>query len=300
MSEPHVIDLSANPARVSFETGCIRIESVERVMRIPPIEIGAIVLAHPQVIITQAAMAELANNGAIVVTCDRQYLPVSITFPLGSHHLHTQRVLKQAQASLPLRKRAWQQLVTAKIAGQSALLHKLHNNDYGLNQLASDVQSGDKTNREAQASRIYWKILFGEDFKRRHDDPGVNALLNYGYTVLRAAVARGICAAGLHPSFGVGHHNRYNAFCLADDFIEPFRPIVDSLVVGYVAHHGIPDNLEPQEKKAMMAILEAKFLWTGESRGLFDTVHRVAVSYWNIINGKSKALELPSIEPNLV
>ncbi len=148
--------------------------------------------------------------------------------PLVTHSLQAERFAAQARLAAPVRKRAWQQIVQAKITAQGRLLKERTHNDHGLDAIAKSVKSGDTANVEARAARIYWGKLFGETvFRRDADGDGLNACLNYGYAILRAVVARSLCGAGLHPSLGIHHHNRYDAFCLADDLMEPFRPLVD-------------------------------------------------------------------------
>ncbi len=180
---------------------------------------------------TNDLLVDMANRGIPAVLCGANYLPVAWLWPVEGHHVQALRMRSQLEASLPLRKRLWQALVKAKIAQQQNVLNVLGVPGGGLLALAQRVRSGDPDNVEAQAARRYWPLVFGSNFRRDRSAGGANAFLNYGYTVLRAAVARSVAAAGLHPSIGIHHHNRANPFCLVDDLMEPFRPLVDYAVV---------------------------------------------------------------------
>jgi CRISPR-associated protein Cas1 len=204
---------------------------------IPFADIAVLVTSHPQISFTQAALAGLAAAGGMLIVSNEKHLPAAMLLPLSTHSTQTERFARQAAVSLPTRKRAWQQIVQAKLRAQARLLEETTGADQGLRVMAAKVRSGDPDNLEAQAARIYWPALLGKDasgepFRRDPEGEGINVHLNYGYAVLRAIVARALCASGLHPSLGVHHHNRYDTFCLADDLMEPFRPLVDRVVAG--------------------------------------------------------------------
>ncbi len=203
--------------------------------RVPLDDIGVLLCNARGLTYSNDLLVELAKRGAAVVLCGGNYLPVAWLWPLEGHHVQSLRMRCQLEASLPLRKRLWQATVRAKIDQQRLALETLGKPDGGLDELARRVKSGDPENLEAQAARRYWPLLFGLDFQRARFGPMPNPLLNYGYTVLRAATARAVVAAGLHPSLGIHHHNRYDAMCLVDDLMEPFRPVVDRAVVRLVA-----------------------------------------------------------------
>lgn len=191
----------------------------------PLADVAALIVSHPQVTYTHAVLPGLAAAGAIFVACDEKHLPAAMLLPLVAHSTQTERIGKQAALSLPTRKRLWQQIVQEQIYARARLLEERTGKDWGLTPMAAQVRSGDPQNLEGQAARIYWQNLFSpEPFRRDPEAEGLNSCLNYGYAVLRAAVARALCGAGLHPSLGLHHHNRYDPFCLADDFMEPFRP----------------------------------------------------------------------------
>jgi CRISPR-associated protein Cas1 len=292
-----IIDLSDAPARLSVRQSQLVIERHDHAeVTMPIAEIAVLIVAHRQVVYTHAVLAGLAGAGGAFITCDEHHMPIGMMLPITGHHLQTERFGQQAQASLPSKKRVWQQLVQAKVSVQGRLLKELHGNDHGLLALADKVRSGDPDNIEAVASHRYWPALFADPtFRRDREATDQNALLNYGYAVLRAAVARAICAAGLHPSLGVHHHNRYDAFCLADDLIEPFRPIVDRAVAQYVWEKGAPPSLDKQAKARILAALTGRSMLDGESRTLFDIAAHTAVSLSRVYAGQAKELALPHL-----
>ncbi len=278
---------------------------------IPLEDIAVVIASHPQISYTQTVLAGLAAAGGIFVACNEKHLPIAMLLPLESHSTQTERFGRQAEMPLPLKKRLWQQIVRAKLRAQARLLEERTGRDWGLSMLASQVRSGDPKNLEARAARIYWKNLFGAvaaaspppngerssplqkaaggdtgateggrlvAFHRDFEAEGVNACLNYGYAVLRAIVARALCGAGLHPGLGLHHHNRYNPFCLADDLMEPFRPVVDRAVAMLRDARGSGVPLDKESKKAILEGLLARFTSENESRTLFDWVGRSAAS----------------------
>ena len=260
----------------------------------PLVDLAVVLVSHPQVTYTQAVLSGLAEAGGTFVACNRRNLPVGMFLPLVNHHAQAERFAAQASAPLPLRKRIWQQIARAKIAAQSQTLKKLYDTDHGLMELLPLVRSGDPSNVEARAARRYWPHLFDNlNFRRHRENEDQNLLLNYGYAVLRAIVARAICAAGLHPSLGVHHHNRYNAYCLADDLMEPFRPLVDRSVVEYCGSHDAIESLEPAAKQWIVGDLTSRVLIRGEQRTIFDVATRVATSLAEVFLGNVKEIELP-------
>lgn len=214
----------------------------ESLTRTIPIEdVGVVVLDHRQITITQGVMEKLLENNCAVITCDSRHLPVGLLLPLVGNTVQNERFRSQIDSSLPLRKQLWQQTIQAKIANQAAVLEYSTSRRHG-NMLAwvSQVKSGDSDNVEARAATYYWKTIFPErpDFLRGQFEDDPNGLFNYGYAVLRAVVARSLVMSGLLPTLGIHHHNRYNAYCLADDIMEPYRPYVDRLVLDIIAEDG--------------------------------------------------------------
>ena len=201
---------------------------------IPIEDIGIILLDHKQITITQGLLEALLSNNAAVITCDSSRMPVGLLLPLSGNTTQSERFQAQIEASLPLRKQLWQQTIQAKIGNQAYVLNTCRN-AVVKNMLAwvDDVKSGDSDNLEARAAAYYWANIFPAipEFRRGREGAPPNNLLNYGYAILRAVVARSLVASGLLPTLGIHHHNRYNAYCLADDIMEPYRPFVDKLVV---------------------------------------------------------------------
>ena len=221
--------------------------------RVPLDDIGVLLCNARGLTYSNGLLTELARRGVAVVLCGPNYLPAAWLWPLEGHHVQARRMRRQLEASRPLCKRLWQAVVRAKIDQQRNVLALLQLSTDGFEQLARRVRSGDPENVEAQAARRYWPLLFGGDFRRGRLGDGPNAFLNYGYTVLRAAAARAVVAAGLHPSLGIHHSNRYNAMCLVDDLMEPFRPLVD-----YAAVHlarGDDRELTTEAKRALVEVL---------------------------------------------
>jgi CRISPR-associated protein Cas1 len=289
-----IIELSSHPSYVSVDNGLLTIEMKDQpVVKVQPRDVAVVVAAHYAVTFTREALALLADSGAQVVVCDKRGLPSAMLFPLRGFHQPAARLALQAAMKRPVNKRLWRQVVRSKVRAQAAMLAKLTGNDAGLAVMSLDVKSGDTSNVEGLAARIYWRQLFGDDFRRDPDGFDQNRFLNYGYGVLRAVTCRAICAAGLHPGLGLHHHHRANPFCLADDLMEPFRPLVDE-----IAHQlwneqmGMAD-LTPALKKRLLAVLLLRLELKGEQRTLFDVLAKLALSLASVIEGRRNALLLP-------
>ena len=291
-----ILDISgfAGSLRVRHERLVLKSDAKEQA--VPLAEVAVLVVSNPAVTYTQAVLAKLMEHGGAFVSCGANRLPNGFMLPLEAHHLQTERIKQQVEASEPVRKRVWQQLVTAKISAQGKLLGDLHGDDKGLLAMAKRVRSGDPDNFEGVASQRYWPAVFGDaGFRRDRDLPGKNAMLNYGYGVLRAIVGRAIVAAGLHPSIGVHHHNRYDAFCLADDVMEPYRPIVDRTVAVYLRENPEPAELDKEVKRPLLEAMMGRHIVQGEERSLFDVVAQTAVSLVKIFQGSRKKLVIPEL-----
>jgi len=199
---------------------------------VPVEDVGFVLLDNQQISITMPLLNALADNNAAVIVCTDKMMPNAMLLNLDSNSVQGERYRDQINASEPLKKNLWKQTVEAKIRNQAALLDKLDKDGSLLKPYWQNVKSGDADNREGVAAKIYWDTLFGDDFMRYRTGGSPNEMLNYGYTVLRAAVARSLMGSGLFPAFGIYHRNRYNAFPLADDIMEPYRPYVDEIVFG--------------------------------------------------------------------
>ena len=296
------IEVSREPAHI-----CVRLNQLtlkrgdEIVGSIPCEDIGVVVVDHPQATYTHAALASLALADATLVICGRDHVPVAVLLPLADHTQVVWRVREQIQAGKPLCKRLWQQIVRAKICAQAANLAADSPSRRRLLQLATEVRSGDPSNREAQAAKIYWSAWLTEapddrradfaTFRRDPDGAGANALLNYGYAIMRAAVARALVAAGLLPSLGLHHSHRANAFCLADDLLEPLRPVVDERVRQLLMFG--QSDLDQPTKAALLELLAVP-TETDEGRGpLLVALHRYAASLVQCFQGTARRLEIP-------
>lgn len=261
-----------------------------------PIEdLGVVIVDDVRATYTQAVFLDLLEAGATVLVTGRDHLPVGMMLPLAAHHVQTERHRAQVEVSEPVRKRAWQTLVRAKIGQQAAVLSYFTGNHGGLTPMIQRVRSGDPENIEAQAAQRYWLRLFGKAFRRDRQADGVNALLNYGYAVVRAAVARAVVAVGLIPSLGVHHRHRGNPFCLADDLLEPYRPFVDwraRLLVGDDGESA-PSLSKRETRAAFLSLLNETVSVGGRREPLLLALHTSAASLCRTLTGSDRTLALP-------
>jgi CRISPR-associated protein Cas1 len=292
-----ILDFSADGAYLSVkhEQLVVKREDVDPVT-IPLEDVAVVLVSHPSVVYTQAVLSELMRHGGAFVACDHRRMPSGMMLPMEGHHLQQERFEHQVGASLPLKKRAWQQVAQAKVSNQAAVLERLHGTGRALAALSSKVQSGDPDNIEGQAARKYWQALFPQEkFLRGRDEGGANDLLNYGYGVVRAIVARALVGSGLHPSLGIHHHNRYDAFCLADDLMEPFRPVVDEAVAVHVQAEDAELDLNHGTKRMLLEAVGGRVDVDGESRTLFDAAAMLSASLALYFQGRRKKLTLPRL-----
>lgn len=289
-----VLDFSEEPARLSVRVENLVIEREGQPERmIPMAEIGVLVVSHPRVSYAHSVLALLAQKGGAFVTCDERRLPVAMLLPLQSNVIQTERMAAQANVADPVRKRLWKRIVRAKLKAQARMLDACRLDGQAVRALLPDVKSGDPKNVEAQAARRYWGALSGThfpaDFHRDADGDWPNGLLNYGYAVLRAIVARAICAAGLHPSLGLHHHNRYNPFCLADDMMEPLRPLVDRAAITFLTANPTATDVTKEARAQIIAKLMEPYISGKESRTLFDLASRTASNLAAVFMGEALA-----------
>ena len=249
-----VVDIAADGRHLSRKRGFLMVsENRTEIGRIPLDEIIAVIVHAHGVTWSSSLLTELAERGVPVVLCAANHAPRSVLMPLEGHHAQGARLRAQWDARAPLMKQAWKQVVVSKITMQAAALEAIGAPSAPLAMMTRKVTSGDTTNVEAQAARYYWPLMMGDGFRRDQDASGVNALMNYGYTVLRSATARAIVAAGLHPTIGLHHANRSNAFALADDLVEPFRPLVDCTVRGLARRNG--DQVDTEAKQTLARLI---------------------------------------------
>ena len=301
---PRIIDLAEQAVYVSVKDRLLVLEPKDgEPVRVELAEVAAVLAAHYGVTFTRGALAELANAGAIVVICDQRSMPVSMFLPLGSFHAPARRMAAQvaAAAKKPLGKRLWLTIVRAKVNAQAALLERRGLKNRDIANLAAECKSGDPANVEAQASRLYWQRLFGPDFRRVTDGALLavdeNRYLNYGYAVLRALVCRALCGAGLHPGIGIHHHHRNNPFPLADDLMEPFRPLVDELAILLREKHGRAGPMDRAAKEHVLSLVRQRVVVAKETRGLSDALARVAGNLAAVYEGDAKDIRIPLLWP---
>lgn len=263
-----------------------------------PIEdIGLLILDHQQITITQALMAKLLANNTAVIICDDTHHPTGMMFSLDGHSLQSQKFQAQIEASLPLKKQLWQQTVTCKIENQAALLQLEREEHKLLLTYSREVKSGDSDNHEAKAAAYYWKKIFPEflEFRRERYGAPPNNLLNYGYAILRALVARSLTASGLLPTLGIHHRNQYNAYCLADDIMEPYRPFVDKIVCQIIRGNGKFLEMTPTMKKALLEIPAMDVQIDGQKSPLMNAVQRTTSSLAKCYEGKARKILYPEL-----
>ena len=289
-----IIEISTAPAYISVKDMQLVLKRQGEVVGSVPIEdIGVLIVDHPGCTYSHAALNELLANNVAVVICGKNHHPNGLLLPLDTHSVQSEKYRAQVAAKSPVKKRLWKQLVQAKIRHQAWCLDVCEKEGGdGLRGLANRVKSGDSENHEAQAAVRYWKHLFGADFRRKRDGSPPNGMLNYGYTVLRAAVARALCGGGLHPSFGLHHHNRYNAYPLADDMMEPFRPLMDYQVFQYWQQG--EGGITPEVKKALLGVLSQDVFLAGEKRPLMNALHFLSANLYRSLAGEEQALVIPT------
>ena len=257
-------------------------------------------LDNKQITITQGLLEALLENNCAVITCDSQRMPVGLMLPLCGNTVQSERFQDQISASLPLRKQLWQQTVKAKINNQARVLTICSQVESRcMKKWSDDVKSGDSDNQEARAAAYYWKKIFTnikglEDFTRNRDGIEPNNLLNYGYAILRAIVARALVSSGMLPTFGIHHHNRYNAYCLADDIMEPYRPYVDELVYKIVEKYGA-DNLQltKEIKTVLLSIPTIDVVISGKRSPLMVGVTQTTASLYKCFSGEQRVIAYP-------
>ncbi len=288
-----IVEIAGEGRRLSLYRGFMEVRDPEnKVTRIALDELLAVIISGQGCSHSSNLLAELANRGMPVVVCGTNYRPRAFVLAVEGHHAQSARMQAQAAARLPLKKRLWQQIVQVKIANQAAVLDMVGSEGLQLSALAKKVRSGDPSNIEAQAARHYWSALFGRSFSRNLDGNGINALLNYGYAVIRACIARAVMAAGLHPTLGLHHCNASNPMCLVDDLMEPYRPIVDC--VAYDIFQKGVDELNPDAKRALASLAVVDTPGPNGVSPLFTGAARYATSLARVFANNGGKLEMPS------
>ncbi len=273
----------------------VRLPAEERSRSIPIEDIGVLILDHQQISITHGLMNALEAHKCALITCSASHMPSGLFLPLDAHSLQSERFQTQIDATLPLKKQLWQQTVRMKIQNQARVLEEVYAQPQA-NMLAwvKQVRSGDPDNLEARAAAYYWANLFPSlpKFTREREESAPNALLNYGYALLRAVVARSLVSVGLLPTLGIHHHNRYNAYCLADDIMEPYRPYVDKFVQE-IYEREYPESLTKDIKHRLLTIMEQDVVIDGITHPLSIATSLTASSLVRCFEGSGKQIDYP-------
>lgn len=288
-----------NPAylHTAHEQLVAKLKDSEEEKTAPIEDLSLVILDHPQITITQALMAKLLANNIALITCDQTHHPVGLFLNLCGNSLQSQKFRHQIEASQPLKKQLWQQTVVAKIENQAAVLRHERKQDALMLNYAKAVKSGDAENHEARAAGYYWKHLFPDflNFSREREGLPPNNLLNYGYAILRALVARSLVGSGLLPTLGIFHRNQYNAYCLADDIMEPYRPYVDKLVCGIVMMNGTFLEMGPSMKKELLQLPGIDVTIDGQTGPLMTAVQRTTASLAKCFEGSTRRILYPAL-----
>ena len=273
------------------------LDNMETVRTVPIEDIGILILDHKQITITQGLIEKLLDNNCALITCSSSHLPTGLMLPLYGNTIQNERFRYQLDASLPLRKQLWQQTIQAKISNQAALLKyatgSIHKN---MQVWATEVRSGDSANMEARAAAYYWKTLFHDidGFVRGRDEDEPNNLLNYGYAIVRAIIARALVSSGLLPTLGIHHHNRYNAYCLADDIMEPYRPYVDKIVFD-ICMWGEAFKLTPGLKRELLSIPTIDVIINDKRSPLMVAASTTTASLVKCFTGEMRKILYPTM-----
>lgn len=269
----------------------------EATASIPVEDIGIVVLDHKQITITQALLESLMDNNCVVITCNSTHHPSGLLMPLSGNSIQNERFREQLDASEPLKKQLWAQTISQKIKNQSNLLESIGIDNSYLIPLYRNVKSGDSDNCEATAAAYYWQHIFPEiaGFKRFREGIPPNNYLNYGYALLRATMARSLVGAGLLPTLGIHHANRYNAYCLADDIMEPYRPYVDRVVCETIEQFGVDENISTQIKTTLLKIPAMDVEFENEKSPLMVATQRTAVSLVKCFSGEQRKILYPEL-----
>ena len=271
----------------------------DRSITIPVEDIGFVVIEHPQITLTHQLISALLENNAAIITCDKRHMPSGLLLTLEGNTIQQERYKSQLNASEPLRKQLWQQTIRQKILNQAALLKHQGRNTENMKYWADQVKSGDAENHESRAAAYYWAELFHKspEFRRDRDGLAPNNLLNYGYAILRATVARSLVGSGMLTTLGIHHHNRYNAYCLADDIMEPYRPFVDQLVFEIIQHGYVPDELTKVHKATLLKIPVLDVTIDHRRSPLMLATQQTAASLAKCYNGELRKIEYPEMSP---
>lgn len=283
-----------NPARLSLKLAQMVVELQDVTRTLPIEDIGVVILDHKQITITHALIDALLANNVAIVTSNDKHLPVGLMLPLDGNTLQSERFRAQIDASEPLKKQMWQQTVVAKILGQAHVLGTQHIEHTNMLKWAKDVRSGDTDNMEARAAAFYWRNMFEKDaFIRDPQGLPPNNLLNYGYSIVRAMMARALVGAGLLPTLGIHHHSRYDAYCLADDIMEPYRPFVDMKVLEMWKKGGITSDISSEQKRQLLSVTTMDVNISGHRSPMMLAIQTTAQSVQKCFSGEARKIIYP-------
>lgn len=288
----------SSPMIISTENEQIILKNrdIGTIESLPIEDIGTLIIESYQCSITTAVISKLMTNNSCVIFCDSFHLPNGVCLPMQGNFAQTERLSRQIEMKQPLKKNLWAQIVKAKIKNQAMVLKKYNYDNISLLKKIEKVKSGDTSNQEGTASAHYWKTLFkSADFKRERYGPYPNNLLNYGYSILRAMVAREIVAVGLHPSIGIFHKNKYNPYCLADDLMEPYRPVVDDIVYDYYLQHQDSEELNKENKREMLMVSYSIVKMNSKKLQIAFAIQNTCSSLVKCLMDKTKKLSLPEL-----
>ena len=283
-----------NPARLSLKLAQMVVELQDVTRTLPIEDIGVVILDHKQITITHALIDALLANNVAIVTSNDKHLPVGLMLPLDGNTLQSERFRAQIDASEPLKKQMWQQTVVAKILGQAHVLGSQHIEHTNMLKWAKDVRSGDTDNMEARAAAFYWRNMFEKDaFIRDPQGLPPNNLLNYGYSIVRAMMARALVGAGLLPTLGIHHHSRYDAYCLADDIMEPYRPFVDMKVMEMWKKGGITSDISSEQKRQLLGVTTMDVNISAHRSPMMLAIQTTAQSVQKCFSGEARKIIYP-------
>ena len=286
--------LLENKASISTKNLQLVIKTETRESTIPIEDIGYLVIDHPEIYLSIPALNLLIDNNTAVIICNTNHLPNGMFLNLNSHHIQQEIFKNQINASAPLKKQLWQQTITEKITNQGILLQKITLKTNNFEFLASKVLSGDSSNMEGVAANFYWKSFFEHNFKRERFGDYPNNFLNYGYAILRASTARALSGSGLLNTLGIHHKSKYNAFALADDIMEPFRPIVDEKVAEIMQNYS-EQELNTAIKAELLQILTRTVYFKEEKSPLMVALQKTASSLQQCYTGERKKIKYPKL-----
>jgi CRISPR-associated protein Cas1 len=298
----------SNPAHLSVHLNQLVVElkdAIRTTKTIPIEDIGLVVLEHPQITLTSILLEKLMDQKVALISCNSKYMPSGMHLPFDSNTEQTARMRTQMEATIPLKKQLWQQTIKAKIQNQANVLMRLGENNERLLYLKEKVLSGDSKNCEAQAASFYWSKLYGNEFVRSRIRETPNAQLNYGYAILRSLMARALASSGMHPSFGIFHKNKYNAFCLADDIMEPYRPFIDWEVLKLLKPKSDADfefeeddasALTREQKIVLLQLPQLDMNLLELKRPLYHAVSMTTAGLYKCFAGESRKIPYPIFE----